>query len=228
MLHTLTALDRVAALPRSLYPIDPLSVPRSTKPLWGLGHYTPSFVRTSRVCDFMPAMRAAFAARQGHTILTRRLSSFRGYRHQEMIPSVSGPTSLIPTSRFKTSPVSFGVLTWRGYDPFILPGTRLPCRETAIFQSDFDYVEDDVLPICFCPPLKEPFKVIAELAVSGVRKAKKEDSRMTLIMDLDEDLTGTLTARFTPQERTTKGEVLTKFDGRLAGGRTHENDVIAL
>lgn len=175
----------------------------------------------------MPTVKAAFTARQGYIIHARRFGSFRGYQ-QEKIPSLSSSNSLRPTSRFDTSPVSFGILAWKGYDPFILPGTRLPCRETAIFESEFDYVEDDVLRVCFCPPLKEGFKVIAELPVSGIRKAKKKDTRMTLVMDLNKDLTASLTARFTPREKTIKGEAFTNFDGRQAGVHKRDNVIITL
>ena len=85
-----------------------------------------------------------------------------------------------------------------------------------------------MLRICFCPPLKEGFKVIAELPVSGIRKAKEKDTRMTLVIDLDEDLTGSLTAQFTPREKTVKGEASTDFDGRQAGVHRRDNVIIAL
>ena len=120
--------------------------------------------------------------------------------------SLSDSHPLRPTSRSDTFPVSFGILAWKGYEAFILPATRLPYRETAILESEFEYVEDNVLRICFCPPLEGGFKVIAELAVSGIRKAKKKDSRMTLVMALYTNLAGSLTARFTPREKTIKSE----------------------
>ncbi len=175
----------------------------------------------------MPTVGTALAARQGHMILAQKFSSFRGYQ-REKVPSLSDSNSPRLASRFDTSPVSFGILACKGYDPFILPGTRLPCRETAIFESEFDYVEDDVLRICFCPPLKEGFKVIAELPVSDIRKAKKKDTRMTLVMDLDKDLTGSLTARFTHREKSIKGEASTNFDGRQAGVHQRDHVIIAL
>lgn len=175
----------------------------------------------------MPIGGVASTARQEYKILARRPSSVKDYQ-QERVPSLFESKSLRSTSGFDTSPASFGVWAWKGYDAFILPGTRLPCRQTAIFESEFDDVEGDVLRICFCPPLKGDFKVIAELLVSGIRKAKKKDTGMTLIMDLDEDLTGNLTARFTPREDTIKGEVSIKFDGREAGLYKRDNVIITL
>ena len=64
--------------------------------------------------------------------------------------------------------------------------------------------------------------------MSGIRKAKKKDTRMTLAMDLNEDLTGSLTARFTPREKTIKGEASTYFDGRQAGVHKRNNVIITL
>lgn len=51
---------------------------------------------------------------------------------------------------------------------------------------------------------------------------------MTLVMNLDEDLTGSLTAQFTPRDKTIKGEVSVNFDGKHAGVYKRDNVIIAL
>ena len=144
-------------------------------------------------------------------------------------PSLSDSSSLRHTSRFDTSPVSFAIVAWKGYDPFILRGTRLPCQKIAIVDSEFDHAEDDVLCICFRHALEGRFPVITELPVSGTWKAKGKDTRMTLAMDLGEALAGSLTAGFIPPERKTTGEeVSTRFDSGYAGVHKRDNIIVTL
>lgn len=51
---------------------------------------------------------------------------------------------------------------------------------------------------------------------------------MTLVMDLDKNLTASLTARFTPRERTIKGEASIIIDGIQAGIHKRDNVIITL
>lgn len=226
-MHSLTAIDRTATIARCRdAPIARLSIPRSSKAPWRFCLGTISTIVVPPVPYSLPAFRPVFTAWQGSPMPFRPFSFSRRSK-EEKVPSLSESRPLRPMATFDTSPASFGIWGSNGYDAMVTAGTRLPCRETAIFESDFDYVEQDVLSVCSCPPLENNFIIVAKLPVLGIRKAKRKDSRIQLVMELDKDLTGRVTAYFTPQESSMKGEVSTTFDGAQGVGRTVE-DVVAL
>lgn len=57
---------------------------------------------------------------------------------------------------------------------------------------------------------------VAKLEVSGIRKARKEDTKMEVTMVINQNLTGKFTARFTAQNEEAKGEASVDFDGSRA------------
>jgi hypothetical protein len=106
----------------------------------------------------------------------------------------------------------------------VSPGTRLPCRRSDTLVSVFDHIGDDTLILCGrCSFGHRPVE-LAKLLVLGIRKAKKEDTKMRVAITLNKDLTGVFTAHFTPEAKLNKGEACVEFNGLPALNSTLAND----
>ena len=121
------------------------------------------------------------------------------------------PQFAVPTH--ETSPASFGINGWFGYERFISPGTRLPCTKSVKLISALDYIEQDELQICGFLPTTRLRVGLAVLRVVGIRKAEKEKTKVEATMVLRTDLTGTFTARFMSEVRAAEDEVSVTFCG---------------
>jgi len=69
---------------------------------------------------------------------------------------------------------------------------------------------------------------VAKLEVSGIRKARKENTKLEVTMVVNPYLTGKITARFTPQDEVTKGEASVVFDGSRALDQQDGNAIITI
>ncbi|KAK5202692.1 hypothetical protein LTR96_011882 [Exophiala xenobiotica] len=144
-------------------------------------------------------------------------------RHE--VGSHSEDKSLSGSLVHGTSPASFGISAWDGYLELVSPGTPLPCRRSDTLVSVFDHIGDDTLIICGRSSFGHRPLELATLPVLGIRKAKKEDTKMRITIALNKDLTGVLTARFTPEDKLNKGEACIEFNGSPALNSILANDL---
>lgn len=89
----------------------------------------------------------------------------------------------------------------------------LPCRKVVRLESALDYIGQDTMKVCGFLPNTRLRVHLAELVVTGICRARKEDITMDAVMVLRRDLTGTFTARFTPQDGTGRAEASVTFGG---------------
>src|ERR1700712_47712 len=58
---------------------------------------------------------------------------------------------------------------------------------------------------------------LATLPVLGIRRGKKEDTKMRVTVVVNKDLTGVFTALFKPEDKLNKGEACVEFNGSPCG-----------
>ncbi|EJT69000.1 hypothetical protein GGTG_13397 [Gaeumannomyces tritici R3-111a-1] len=103
-----------------------------------------------------------------------------------------------------TSPASIGINTWDGYVQIVAPGTRLPCSRSVMMESKFDHIGEDRMQLCGYLPGPRVRVDLVALWICGIRKEKKEKTKLKATVALREDLSGTFTAHFT------------RYDGKAA------------
>ena len=137
--------------------------------------------------------------------------------HQEPTPSVpqQPPPSQAAVLIHAKSPVSVGICGWDGFERFIPLGARLPYEKTLKLTSAFDDIAEDTMQVRAVLPSPYSCVVLGELRVTGIRKARKEETTMRATMELRKDLTGELIVRFRPEEAGKKAEAVMKFSVEL-------------
>lgn len=74
---------------------------------------------------------------------------------QENVSLLAENRSLSALPTWDKSPGSLGVWSSEGYELMITAGTPLPCQETAIFASNADDIETDIIKIFYCPAFRK-------------------------------------------------------------------------
>jgi hypothetical protein len=190
-------------------------------------HLTPPQPRLL-TCTFRAA--TAFWSRQGIQVQT-----LRAFHSVTRLKTVLTPvpvtvdqqtSSLIAVPIYETSPASFGIDGWPGYEQFISPGTPLPCSKSMTLMSALGHIGQDIICVCGFLPATRLRVGIAKLIVVGIRKAKKEKTKLKATIVLQKDLTGTFTGRFTPADGASKGEMSVDFYGGQVLNPQNGNNVV--
>lgn len=224
MQNALTALSRVSAFTQSLRAYEH-RISTATMPFWSPRRSTPTVHLAARPFPFTSRCRAAFRLQDCLRVRTFNTST---QSQREVVSSQSNEKSLSWRPIYDNPPVSFGVCAWGGYHQLISPDTPLPCRIPQYFEGALDYIGHDTITICHRRSMIHKYIDIATLQVPGIRKVRKEDTRMKIIMIMERDLTGKLTAHFTPQDKVQRGEVSVHFDGARALDQRDCNAVITI
>ncbi|KAK5215436.1 hypothetical protein LTR47_006977 [Exophiala xenobiotica] len=169
-----------------------------------------------------PSFGMALVAQEYSTSLKPRCDASTVAKHE--VGSHSEEKSLSGSLVHSTSPASFGISAWGGYHELVSVGTPLPCRRSDTLVSVFYHIGDDTLIICGRSSFGHRPVELAALPVLGIRKAKKEDTKMRITIALNKELTGVLTARFTPEYKLNKGEAYIEFNGSPALNSILAND----
>lgn len=187
----------------------------------------------SQLAHPIPALSAvAFRQQQGILARVRSLRAVTSLstkpNHEKTVaaPSLAAPekqTSLIAVLTFEKSPASVGFDGWNGYEEFIHPDATLPCTRSVTFESAFDHIVEDTIQVRGSLPGAQRCVDLAKLKLHGIRKARKEETTMKATMLLRNDLTGTFTVRFTPEDGSGRdAEVAVEFSAgeilRCGGG----------
>ena len=215
-------LRRISIFARSLNahaPVSRLSV--LTAPFWRNTLWRPA----SNIPT--PISRAAFTTaiypRQGVLAQVRTFSSSTRSKQQTNL-SAADQRSLIAVPVYETSPASVGIDGWFGYESMIAPDTSLPCTRSATLRSALDNLSQDTIKVCSYLPATRLRVELAQLALCGIRKDRKEKTTMQAIMVLHTDLTGRFTVRFASEERwAAKKEASVDFDASqvFSQGNSH-------
>lgn len=203
----------------------PGRIPVFKLPFWSVYRSKHSLLLFPRRCLSRFTFGAALGPWRANTFQLRTFILSTRFK-QETVPCPANQRSLNWTRIHETCPASLGISTCDGYHQLISPDTRLPCRISETLVSAFDYIGDDTIRICCGPTLMQAPVEIAKLKVLGIRKARKEDTKMEVTMVMNQDLTGKFTARFTPRDKVIEGEASVDFDGSRAANQKDGNDVV--
>ncbi|KAK4163076.1 hypothetical protein QBC43DRAFT_240000 [Cladorrhinum sp. PSN259] len=132
------------------------------------------------------------------------------------------PTSPLAIPTYDISPVSIGINSWDGYVQIVAPSTRLPCSRSVMLRSKFDYIGEDRMQLCGYLSGPRIRVDLVMLSIWGIRKEKKEKTKLKATVTLRNDLSGTFTAHFTRYDGKSAEasvdfyaeEILSKGDGK--------------
>lgn len=194
----------------------------SSRPrLFSLPYFGPALPRPRHGVVAQAQIQRSFTSTFTRPGQKRDLSPAPADQHQQILP-VAVPT-------YESSPAFYGIIGWNGYEPFISPGTHLPCKKLVKLESALDYVGQDTMQVCGFLPHTRQRVHLAELVVSGIRKARKEVTTIEAVMLLRPDLTGIFTARFTTQDEAGRAEASVAFaGGQIFNQGEDGNDIMAI
>jgi len=131
--------------------------------------------------------------------------SFRRQRSNISTSVPSRQTNLVRADEKKSlawvqlhdrSPASYGIENLDGYLELIPPKTPLPCKKSDLMESAMDYIRLASFGIrCRRTLFDAPIEIAEDVVLDNIRLAKKGQAKFKVTMEMDKDLTGSVTVQ---------------------------------